>query len=72
MQRTNVQVVGAAAAGATVIMWLLGFFSPELMDTAPVGLEAAFTAIIAVGAGLLFGENTAIVGKLPPVEESSR
>lgn len=68
MQRTNIQVVGGAAALATVTMWLLGFFSPELMDTAPTGLEAAITALFAVGAGMFFHEETTVVGKLPPPE----
>ena len=44
---TNTKVVGVAAGAATVLMWLLGFFQPELMATAPVGLEAAFTGLIA-------------------------
>jgi hypothetical protein len=66
MQRTNVQVVGAAAALATVTMWLLGYFAPELMDTAPTGLEAAATALFSVGAGMLFSENTVIVDNLSP------
>ncbi len=44
--QSSVTAVGVAGAMATVIMWLLGFFAPGLMDTAPVGLEAAFTAIL--------------------------
>jgi len=66
MQRTNVQIIGAAAALATITMWLLGYFAPGLMEQAPFGLEAAITAIFSVGAGLLFHEETTVVGKLPP------
>ncbi|KKK74167.1 hypothetical protein LCGC14_2886500 [marine sediment metagenome] len=54
---TNVQVVGLAAGLATVLMWLLGFFYPELMSQAPTGLEAAITGIFAVLMGLIFNHN---------------
>jgi hypothetical protein len=47
----KVKAVGAAAAAATLIMWLGGYFSPELMASAPVGLEAAITALVATAAG---------------------
>lgn len=47
----KVKAVGAAAAIATVVMWLGGYFAPELMATAPVGLEAGITAIVATAAG---------------------
>jgi len=40
--------VGIAAGLATILMWLLGYFSPDLMAAAPVGLEAAITGVIAV------------------------
>lgn len=43
---TNVKVVGFAAGMTTIIIWLLGFFQPELMDAAPTGLEAGITAVI--------------------------
>ena len=45
--KTNVTVVGIAGGAATIILWLLGFFQPELMNEAPTGLEAAITTVIA-------------------------
>ena len=48
---TNVQTTALAGAGAAILMWLLGFFAPDLMATAPTGLEAATTTIIAVAVG---------------------
>ena len=48
---TTVKTIGAAAAGATVAIWLLGFYAPDLMASAPVGLEAAVTALIASAVG---------------------
>ena len=48
---TSVKTVGIAAGVTVVLLWLVGFFQPELMATAPVGLEAAVTAIIASVAG---------------------
>lgn len=68
MQRTNVQVVGLAAGITTVIMWLLGFFQPDLMAAAPAGLEAGITAIVSVVAGAIMKEDTTVVGQLPPTE----
>lgn len=50
-KETNVQLVGLAAGVATITMWLLGYFAPELADAAPVGLEAAITGIITVLVG---------------------
>lgn len=50
---TSVKTVGIAAAVTVFILWLVGFYQPELMATAPVGLEAAITAIIASSAGYL-------------------
>ena len=40
--------VGIAAGLAVITMWLLGYFAPDLMTAAPVGLEAAITGVIAV------------------------
>ena len=58
--RTNVQVVGLSAGLATVVIWLLGFFAPELMATAPTGLEAAITGIFAVIAGAVLKDDAGI------------
>ena len=47
----KIKAVGIGAAAATLIMWLAGYFQPELMATAPTGVEAAITAIVATAAG---------------------
>jgi hypothetical protein len=47
----KIKAVGFAAGITTVLMWLAGFFWPELMATAPTGLEAAITGIITTIAG---------------------
>lgn len=52
-RETNIQLVGLAAGIATVTMWLLGYFAPELAAQAPMGLEAAITGIITVLAGYI-------------------
>jgi len=44
---TSVKTIGLAAGSAVVFLWLLGFYQPELMATAPVGLEAAATGLFA-------------------------
>jgi len=49
--QTNVQTVGIAAGATVIVMWLLAFFAPDLMATAPTGLEAAITGVVAVIAG---------------------
>lgn len=46
-QETTVTMVGFAGAVTAVLLWLLSFFAPALMMTAPPGLEAAFTTILA-------------------------
>lgn len=63
MHETNVQVVGAASALATVAMWLLGYYQPELMSEAPIGLEAAFTGIIVVALGLIIPKHSLLTKK---------
>jgi len=50
---TSVKTVGIAAAITVFLLWLVGFYQPDLMASAPVGLEAAVTAIIASLAGYL-------------------
>ena len=44
----SIKTVGLGASVATVILWLIGFYQPELMGSAPVGLEAAIGGIITV------------------------
>lgn len=55
--KTNVQVVGLSTGLATVAIWLLGYFNPELMDTAPTGLEAAITGIFSVLVGAIVNDT---------------
>lgn len=50
---SKVRAMGIAGAGATVIFWILGYFLPEFMASAPVGAEAAVTALIGLLAGYM-------------------
>ena len=50
---TTVTTVGLAAGLATVVLWLLGAYAPDLMANAPAGLEAAITGIFAAGVGYI-------------------
>ena len=61
MKPTQRKATATAAAGAaaTVLLWLLSYFQPGLMDTAPVGLEAALTTLIAAIAARLTPEGSA-------------
>jgi hypothetical protein len=47
----KIQATGLGAMFAVLIIWLMGYYQPELMATAPVGLEAALTGGISVFAG---------------------
>jgi hypothetical protein len=47
--QSSVTAVLFSGAAATVLMWLLGFFAPELMATAPTGLETAIGTLITGG-----------------------
>ena len=49
----KIKGVGIGAGLATIVMWLLGYYNPDLMATAPTGLEAAVTAVIATLIGWL-------------------
>ena len=60
--QTNVQTIGLAAAATVIIMWLLGFFAPDLMATAPVGVEAAITGVVVVITGWLLPKDKFIKG----------
>lgn len=51
--QTTVGTVSLAAGAATIALWLLGYFQPELMASAPVGLEAAITGVFAAAVGYL-------------------
>lgn len=48
MRNRSQTPVALAGAVVTVLFWLLGYYSPGLMGTAPQGLEAAATALVMV------------------------
>ena len=41
--QTNVKTVSIATLGVSTFIWLLGFYQPELMASAPVGFESIAT-----------------------------
>ena len=43
---TNVQTTAVATFVAALVFWLLGYFQPELMATAPAGLESGLAGVI--------------------------
>jgi len=49
----KIQATGLGAMLAVLLIWLTGYFAPDLMATAPVGLEAALTGGLAVLIGWL-------------------
>lgn len=53
MPEKKIVAVGAAGAASTVLMWVAGYYLPDLMATAPVGLESAITALLATAAGYM-------------------
>lgn len=55
----KIQATGLGAMFAVITIWLMGFYMPELMATAPVGLEAALTGGISVFAGWLIPNKKA-------------
>ena len=57
---TNTQIVALSAGLATIVMWLLGYFAPGLMATAPTGLEAGITAVFTVVVSLLLPPDAGI------------
>lgn len=48
MMDRKIQATGLGAMVAVLVIWLMGFYQPELMATAPVGLEAALTGGLSV------------------------
>ena len=52
--QTNVQVSAIATFVSVTMLWLAGFFFPDLMATAPEMLGELFTGALIVVAGLLF------------------
>ncbi len=57
---TNVQVSALATFIAVTILWLAGFFFPELMATAPELLGEVFTGALIVLFGLFFQPDAGI------------
>jgi hypothetical protein len=55
----KIQATGLGAMFAVLAIWLMGFYMPELMATAPVGLEAALTGGISVLAGWMIPNKKA-------------
>lgn len=45
-QETNVTTVGLGGAGATILIWLLGYYEPDLIATLPTGGEAAIAVLL--------------------------
>lgn len=43
----TVKNVGIGGATATMVIWIVGFYQPELMSALPVGGEAAMATIFA-------------------------
>lgn len=57
---TNVQVSGLAVFVSMVTLWLLGFFAPELMKTAPELLGEAFVGFLVIVFGVMFKPDAGI------------
>lgn len=55
----KIQATGLGAMITVIAIWLMGFYMPELMATAPVGLEAALTGGISVLAGWMIPNKKA-------------
>jgi len=51
---TNVQISAMATFFSVFLLWLAGYFMPDLMDTAPEMLGELFTGALIVAAGLIF------------------
>ena len=45
--KTNVKTVGVAGGVTTLAFWVLGYFAPDFMQSAPTGAEAALTTVLA-------------------------
>ena len=57
---TNVQVSAIATFVSVTILWLAGYFFPDLMATAPEMLGELFTGALIVLAGLFFKPDAGI------------
>lgn len=57
--QNKANAVGFSSALAVILIWLLGHYQPDLMESAPAGLEAAFVGVIAYVMARLRKENRA-------------
>ncbi len=57
---TNVQISALATFVSVAILWLAGYFLPDLMDTAPDMLGELFTGALIVAAGIYFKPDAGI------------
>jgi hypothetical protein len=59
---TNTRVIGLAGAISFMLMWVLHYFAPDFMATAPTGAEAAITTIITGLMGQFMSANAFMGG----------
>jgi len=57
---TNVQISALATFASVTLLWLAGYFAPDLMASAPEMLGELFTGALIVVAGLLFAPDAGI------------
>lgn len=57
---TNVQISALALFVSVTLLWLAGFFFPDLMDTVPEMFGEIFTGALIVVFGLLFKSDAGI------------
>lgn len=57
---TNVQISALATFVSVTLLWLAGYFMPDLMASAPEMLGELFTGAIIVAAGILFQHDAGI------------
>ena len=57
---TNIQISAFATFASVTLLWLAGFFFPDLMATAPEMLGELFTGALIVAAGIIFKPDAGI------------
>lgn len=57
---TNVQISALATFVSVLLLWLAGYFAPDLMASAPEMLGELFTGALIVAAGLYFAPDAGI------------
>lgn len=70
-QATSITAVLVAGAFSTIVLWLLTYFAPALMATAPASIEQAF-GIILTAAICYFLPAWGAPAHPPPVDESEQ